>query len=260
VTLLELLSSQIETGPESADMAGSRTDELLRALQSGTSPEVVERFLSPPRRTDIVVRYLEVMRLRCIPPLLQHLAVEEDISHRKALVEVLTFLGAQEISLIVGSIDDERWYFVRNLATILGRVQTPACEPHLARLAKHPDPRVRKEAIRSLSLFANDNSTDILCQTLHDPDHSVRLAAIGGLAASTSTAGSRCLVGFVKEKSRRPLMEKKQALNSLWLQGSAEGRGLLRQLVSRRIAFTRADIALKQHAQDLLDRTRAPRT
>ncbi|MCA1841044.1 MAG: hypothetical protein LC723_12085, partial [Actinobacteria bacterium] len=41
VTLLELLSSQIETGPENADMAGSRTDELLRALQSGTSPEVV---------------------------------------------------------------------------------------------------------------------------------------------------------------------------------------------------------------------------
>ena len=251
LALLETLATELDRSTDP-----KRQQHLEKALQAGTAPEIVDQFLGAGRDETASARYLKVMQQRCIPVLLQRLAEEEATTNRRTLIDILVYLGRRELSLIVASINDPRWFFVRNLAVVLGRIQTPEAMPYLIKLTKHTDARVRKEAIRALSAFPDESASSTVCSALTDTDSSVRLAAIAALGAVPFPSGTRCLIEFLTRKPRPSITERKQALNSLWLKGSEEGLSVMHTLAKRRWPPTSSTKQVAEHARDLLSRTR----
>ena len=78
---------------------------------------------------------------------------------------------------VVAHLQDPRWYLVRNLAFVLGRSRHPEIAPHILPLTKHPDARVRREALRAIHSLTRYADIAPYVYGLTDPDDSVRKAA-----------------------------------------------------------------------------------
>src|SRR3972149_611323 len=65
--------------------------------------------------------------------------------------DLLVGIGWCYVGNLSGFIADDRWYLVRNIANILGRLQSPEVAVHLERVIDHPEYRVRREVADALA-------------------------------------------------------------------------------------------------------------
>ncbi|MDQ7851118.1 MAG: hypothetical protein RB148_12675, partial [Armatimonadota bacterium] len=90
-------------------------DRLLAALWSGRE--------TPLQRQ--VHGCLEVVAAEAVTPLVRILGGEPRAGMRALLCDLLAGIGRDHVRELAVFIDDERWYLVRNIANILGRLQAP---------------------------------------------------------------------------------------------------------------------------------------
>lgn len=98
--------------------------------------------------------------------ILQHLGEERRISGRKRIVSLLIDIGPMAVPQIMESLGDERWFLVRNLVMILGKIGDDSCIDQLTSLLSHEHHRVRQEALVTLSLIGGDNSVPLIRRVL----------------------------------------------------------------------------------------------
>jgi hypothetical protein len=109
-------------------------------LSRDISPEDIEMV------QNLLAKFGEV----AAPPLLDRLLIEPDPSRRRSLIKFLVRLGPTIVPIIVKHMSHPKWYFVRNLCTILGEVgDRQALEP-LMQTISHPEHRVKREAILAM--------------------------------------------------------------------------------------------------------------
>jgi len=73
--------------------------------------------------------------------------------------------------------DDRRWYLVRNILYILGRIGKEQSLPYIQRALNHEDLRVKREAIQALGLIGGQKAIGLLVRALTDNDVRVRCIA-----------------------------------------------------------------------------------
>lgn len=123
-------------------------------------------------------RLLDALGPAAVAPLLEQLADEPDMTVRKSLVDVLASSAARHINELGEFISDPRWYVVRNVVQILGSTRSSAVLPYMERTIRHPEPRVRREAVRALSTINDRMAHELLAAALNDEDaQNVQLAA-----------------------------------------------------------------------------------
>jgi len=94
------------------------------------------------------------------------------------MVDLLCQLASRYIPELGEHVGDSRWYFVRNVVSILGSAKSSAALPYLERTLRHPDARVRRETMRGLSAISDRVATEMLVAALVDDDaQNVQLAA-----------------------------------------------------------------------------------
>lgn len=126
-----------------------------------------------------------------ISPLMEVLADEPDMAARKALIDMISAMAPDYIAVLGDHTSDRRWYFVRNIVSILGSTRSAAALPHLHRTLRHSDARVRRETIRALASIRDRLATEMLAAALYDDDsQNVALAAryLGNLRAPTTVS------------------------------------------------------------------------
>lgn len=82
-----------------------------------------------------------------VAPLIERLGEEKDKVLRKTWMTLLLELGNTAHPAILESLEDERWYLVRNLLVIMGQQKGVIPPKTLLKLCKHPHPEVRCEAL-----------------------------------------------------------------------------------------------------------------
>jgi HEAT repeat protein len=123
-------------------------------------------------------RLLDGLGGQAIDPLLEQLAEESDMAVRKSLIDVLSGIAPFYIEELSSHLADSRWYVARNVIQVLGSTKSSAVLPFLERTLRHPEPRVRREAIRALSGINDPRSIDMLRVGLNDTEgQNVQLAA-----------------------------------------------------------------------------------
>ncbi|MDT8444461.1 MAG: HEAT repeat domain-containing protein [Desulfuromonadales bacterium] len=124
-----------------------------------------------------------------IAPLLQSLAVETNRAARMNLLNILQRLDSTEvIAQAVQCLDDNRWYFVRNLVLLLRSLNDGRVMTHLKPLTLHAHPKVQIEAARACLQFGCPDARQNLLQLLasrdpHKVDMGISLAAMAKDAA-----------------------------------------------------------------------------
>lgn len=176
--------------------------------------------------------YLSLLGGEATPVFLDMLAEEEDRHARKLLIMVLKDIGKDQIAMIGERLSDERWYFVRNIVSILGESRKAEGIVYLERVAAHKNFQIRQEVIRALMSIGGPRAAALLIRYLNDRNIDIRLMAIRALGAATvgSDKGEDALIAFLRGLGLRKtsLELKREAIESL---GKIGGAVALRFLV-----------------------------
>lgn len=155
--------------------------------------------------------YLTALDRKATEILLQLLAEEKDRAARLYLLDLLKDIGKNQTALLGDHLDDDRWFVVRNVVSILSESRSEQAIAYLRRAADHANPLVRLEVIKGLMPIGGKKPAGILAHLLHDKDATVQSAAIHGLTElpGIGTEDARPLISFLEG---RQLKKKEQEL------------------------------------------------
>lgn len=194
--------------------------------------------------------FLETLARHAMIPIIDALAEQEDASRRRVLLEALTTVARDNPSVIVSRLGDDRWYVVRNLIAALRNVDQPEVIAATKRLLRHPEPRVRVEALRSVAR-RSQGEIAVLRTALSDEDSRVREAAIGLLGDLGEGGGHSALIKAASERSR-PVGERIRSIRALAAHPSPAAVEYLEQSSRRRIVFGSAGRQVRTAARNAL--------
>ena len=181
-------------------------------------------------------RLLATLGMSAIDPLLEVLADEPDMSGRKALVDLISTVAGGRIDELGKRVTDPRWYFVRNVVSILGATRKPEIVPYLGRTLRHSDARVRRETVRALANVPDVMSQEMIVGALEDPDaQNVQLAAryLGSLKVRGATA-ALIKVAQGEGRGNREHAPRAEAIEALGVIGATEALPVLQDIAGRR--------------------------
>jgi len=209
------------------------TDYLVQALLSVESDQQAQKLLSNVLvfLGDKVVRRLMIL-----------LAEEGSNVHRKALAQVLIRIGPPAVAVLHEYLFDERWYVVRNAATILAEIRNQESLPHLTPLLAHKELRVRRETIRALTKIGGPRAVNILLQAAESDDQDLRRQALLSLGAIRAASAIPTLLKLLAQRdwSRHTIDMKKDAIRALGEIRSSEALTALSRILAQRRWLRRA--------------------
>lgn len=183
-------ASKDESLPEThRERMRSVLQHIARPSSLAAVTSVLRRYKSDSPEYIACRRLLTVLGEAAFDPLLEVLADENDMSARKALIEMISASAASYLPELGARLVDKRWYFVRNIVQILASTRSQDVLPYLQRTVRHTDARVRRETIRGLSLIRSATSDAMLAAALEDEDvQNVEMAAkiLGSLRCPTA--------------------------------------------------------------------------
>ena len=112
---------------------------------------------------------------------MERLREEESPARRRVLIDLLGSIARLEPASLFDFLQDQRWFVIRNLAVILGKLGRPDAVPRVRPLVTHSDHRVRVEALRSLATLSPADGFNASVDALRD---SHARSEAGGLHAS----------------------------------------------------------------------------
>ena len=192
-------------------------------------------------RLEDVNAYLSLLQKNSITPLIKLLGELKNSKGRRVLCDALSEIGKDAIELITPFIDDRRWYLVRNITYILGRIGEEQSFPYILKALNHEENRVRREAIQALGLIGGSKAVGVLVRALTDKDVRIRCMAAINLGKVGKEAGLIPLLEVVQSKDfyKREPVEINAFFNAIGMAGSNEAVPILQQLLKRKSWFGR---------------------
>ena len=155
------------------------------------------------------------------------------------MCQVLAQMGPTVVPVLLGWLDDTRWFVVRNIAYILGRIGDESTFTALVGTLDHAHPRVRLEVIRALPVLGGGAAITPLLQTISDPDPTVRrevVKLLGGLRNDEAVPALRELIAR-PPASAEDTEIREEAVGALATIGSLFARAALAKVAARRVWF-----------------------
>jgi HEAT repeat protein len=193
-------------------------------------------------RLEEVHNYLVLLQRNAIKPLVRLLGERQKSKVRRVICDALSEIGKNAFELFVPYMDDPRWYLVRNITYILGRIGKEESLPYIQKAFSHEDPRVRREAIQALGLIGGAKAVGLLVKCLKDEDSRIRTMAALNLGKVGKKAALEPLLEIVQSKDfqKRESEEIKTFFDAIGMMGSSrEAILVLRQQLERKSWFGR---------------------
>jgi HEAT repeat protein len=187
-------------------------------------------------RLEDVNAYLSLLQKNSIKPLLKLLGELKNSKTRRVFCDALSEIGKNAIEVFTPFTDDRRWYLVRNIIYILGRIGKEQSLPYVQRALNHEDFRVKREAIQALGLIGGQKAIGLLVRALTDNDVRVRCLSAINLGKGGKKGGLIPLLEVVQTKDfyKRESVEIKAFFNAIGMIGSNEAIPVLQQLLERK--------------------------
>jgi len=167
------------------------------------------------------------------------LADEKDRRVRARMCQVLAKVGSSAIPALLPRLEEPRWYVVRNILYVLGKLGDQSPFVSVVPLLDHPHPRVRVEAVRALGLIGGGLASEPLLRCVGDADPTVRRAVVKSLGALRNDDAVPALRDLVTDPASTPedIEIKQEAIRALATIGGPSARAALVQLAGRRVWF-----------------------
>lgn len=205
----------------------------------------IERIGKVLEREEVLLEhvstYLSLLQKNAIKPLIKLLGELKNSKVRRVFCDALSEIGKNHIELFTPFIEDRRWYLVRNIVYILGRIGKEQALPYVQKAFNQEENRVRREAIQALGLIGGPKAIGLLVRALTDNDVRIRCMAAINLGKVGKKAGLIPLLEVVQSKdfNKREPVEIKAFFNAIGMVGSNEAVPVLQQLLERKSWFGR---------------------
>ena len=214
---------------------------IVEAGEGGRIERIARVLEREEVRLEDVNAYLLLLQKNSVSPLIKLLGELKNSKTRRMLCDALSVIGKDAIELITPFIDDRRWYLVRNITYILGRIGKEQSFPYILKAFNHEEKRVRREAIQALGLIGGPKAVGVLVRALTDDDVRIRCMAAINLGKVGKEIGLISLLEVVQTKDfyKREPVEIKSFFNAIGMVGSNEALPVLQQLLERKGWFAR---------------------
>jgi hypothetical protein len=239
--VLSTLADSVQTGTARDRQYAERLTVLRQRLGGRTHVALLGGLLRQhgigEQHLSLIAQYLGLVAGDAIREFTALLAEERDRQVRARMCQVLAKVGRSAVPILVEWLEDPRWYLVRNLVHVLGKIGDEAVFDPVVGLVGHPHIRVRIEAVRALALIAPARAAMPLVEASRDVDPEVRLEAIRALGALRRDAAVPVLrdlatgtTGGVADPGLR-----REAVEALAAIGTSDAREALSNLARRRV-------------------------
>lgn len=248
-----------------------RTRELEQVFNNLGDPKrerigkFIERFAASERIRDMVevlnksndivysevTEYLKMLPWQAIDPLIWALGELNHYPARRAVCQALEILAKDHIEFLGKGIENPRWYVVRNIISILGRIEDPRALNYLERAIRHSDSRVRKETIISAARIYTPEAAHFLIATLNDKDEKLQIMALRELVRNKNEQAFNAIGKIIGQKNfkNRSAEHIREFLEGFASLGSTNAFEPLRKIVQRRVLLaSEKDKRLKDYA------------
>ncbi len=117
---------------------------------------------------------------------------------RAATVTALCYLCADDPHLLAPWLADPRWPLVSNLVFVLGQIGGPAVVPLLRTVARHPEPRVRRQLVQALGSVPLEDRNPLLLEQLSVRDAQVLAATLNMLTREKNPQVARAILALIE--------------------------------------------------------------
>jgi HEAT repeat protein len=117
---------------------------------------------------------------------------------RAAAVTALCYLCADDPQLLAPWLADSRWPLVRNLVFVLGHIGGPTVVPLLRAVARHPEPRVRRQLVQALGSVPPEDRKPLLLEQLDARDPRLLAAALNMLTREKDPRVARAILALIE--------------------------------------------------------------
>lgn len=220
-------------------------DRLLETLRRpGLLDEVVAHLHGMDRAhlASEAFPYLEFIGVPMVHHLMACLGQEEDRVKRGRLVEAIRQMGPAALPPILQALESPTWYLVRNALNLLTDIGDAGLLGTIAPLLRHPEPRVRRVAIRSLWRLCGPASEPHLIPRMKETDPGALEEVLFALGQLKSVAGLPAIAEFAQDRRAQEKLRIK-AIETLGAIGSPEALAPLGELVRRRGFFAATESA-----------------
>lgn len=161
--------------------------ELERLLALASSPDIIKiigEWLDSKQgvKEKVFKEYVSILDARAIPPFISLLGELDTIGGRKAAIYALSVVGAKDFNALAKGLDDKRWFVARNVVLAFRSIGDKRANDYLPRVARHPEARVRKEALKLMGEIGGPSSVVHIKEQLYSDDPSVEIVAAQALS------------------------------------------------------------------------------
>ncbi|HEU4724661.1 MAG TPA: HEAT repeat domain-containing protein, partial [Candidatus Eisenbacteria bacterium] len=246
--LKKIADEKVGDGPEFKGIAEQVIREIGRPSFLGQLAPTLNAHpeLDPEALTDFLVQ----LGSGATPAVCDLLGQVNHVRHRRALCEGLIASCRNDVEPLLQRLGDTRWYVIRNVVYVLGRIAHHGVERALDRALHHEDVRVRKEAVRALGNIESPTARAFLVSAFKDSDAGVRIQAAMTLAERREDRAAQSLLGTIQapEFQRRDLRERQAFFEALGRAGSDALAPKLEPLLTKGGMFGGGDDDERYHA------------
>ncbi|MEE9205086.1 MAG: HEAT repeat domain-containing protein [Nitrospirales bacterium] len=224
------------------DLTKEHQEKLSQLLDSLADPKTIEDIaqllnLSTQIGTYELSGFLQNFKPTAVPSLCVLLGKLKVKHHRLTLCDALTTLAKDTPELLTQGLTDSRWFYVRNLVYVIGKLGNPRLADAVLPLTAHQDKEVRKEALRTLEILRPSGSDNRLFSLLNDSDKSVRLEALNLLKVGQYRTGFSTWAPIVGHEQflRQSSAELRACFEVMGQTARDEAVPYLQQLVTQRL-------------------------
>lgn len=161
------------------------------------------------------------------------LATERDLTRRPAIAALLTRVGDSAVDAITPLLSDRNLDVVKAVIPVLVHMRSASAIAPLRGLTRHPDVRVRKEAVAALGPAPGSDAQTALMAFLRDPDPQVSETCVRFVRPETARKHSPELIAMLGDRAlgRRPML-RMRLIDLLVQAGAKEAIPAVRKLAS----------------------------
>ncbi len=166
--------------------------------------------------------------------LLDSLSNTEERHCRRMLVDVISKFGSSAANKIKDRLQDDRWFVIRNMASILGEIANRDSLLALDKLLEHSDIKVKKEALKALSKIGGNEAATILIKRYDRMEKELHPLIFFSLGVVEEPVATPLLLKKLNKKSlfSKNLDARKEVILALGKLGAVEAIETLERILS----------------------------
>ncbi|MCP3976956.1 MAG: HEAT repeat domain-containing protein [bacterium] len=234
--------------------AGERESQVREGLDRLGRPDLLKYVLDAEIGEELsegASRFLGTIGTSATDALVGMLAEAPDQKSRRSVTSLLVPAVSSDPQCLDTYLIDDRWFLIRNLATVLGRTGKQTAVAGVRRLLSHDDQRVRAEALRALIRLQRDEASPTVLRMLSDP-HAMVQETAASLAKTFESAAFEAALIRELDQGKHPQEVRMTMIEVLGGRDTETSRQAINGLANRRLVFRKRDRELRAFARNVV--------